>query len=290
MFKGAGVAIVTPFRDGKFDKKSYEKLIQFQIQNGTRALIVLGTTGEATTVNFEEKVEVISTAVAKTNKRIPIIVGVGTNSTEDSIKNAIQAEELGADGILLVTPYYNKCTNNGMIAHFTAVANATKLPVILYNVPSRTAVNIPPEVNLAMSKVKNVIGVKEASGNISQVLEIKRLVPEDYMIYSGNDDQVIPIYACGGHGVISVASNIIPREMQDMCEAFMNGNVEEALRLQLEYKKLIDLLFSEVNPIPIKAALSEMKYIEDELRLPLTPMEEKNRIKLIQEMKRFNII
>lgn len=290
MFKGAGVAIVTPFIDGIFDKEAYERLIEFQIENGTQALIVLGTTGEATTISFEEKVEVISAAIAKTNKRIPIIVGVGTNSTEDSIKNAIQADELGADGILLVTPYYNKCTNNGLIAHFTAVANATELPVILYNVPSRTAVNIPPEVNLAMSRVKNVIGVKEASGNISQVLEIKRIVPENYMIYSGNDDQVIPVYACGGHGVISVASNIIPREMQDMCEAFMNGNVEEALRLQLEYKKLIDLLFTEVNPIPVKAALNEMKYIEDELRLPLTPMEEKNRIKLIQEMKRFNII
>ena len=177
-----------------------------------------------------------------------------------------------------------------MIAHFTKVANSTKLPVILYNVPGRTSVNIPPEVNLAMSKVENVIGVKEASGNISQILEIKRLVPEDYLIYSGNDDQVIPIYACGGSGVISVASNVIPREMQDMCEAFMNGDVDKALKMQLEYKKFIDLLFSEVNPIPVKAALAEMKYIEDELRLPLTSMEEKNRIKLIQEMKRLDII
>lgn len=290
MFKGAGVAIVTPFKDGKFDKEAYEKLIEFQIENGTQALIVLGTTGEATTINSAEKAEVISTAVAKTNKRIPIIVGVGSNCTESAIENTKQAEELGADGLLLVTPYYNKCTNNGMIAHFTAVANATRLPVILYNVPGRTAVNIPPEVNLAMSKVENVIGVKEASGNISQILEIKRLVPEDYMIYSGNDDQVIPIYACGGHGVISVASNIIPKEMQDMCEAYMNGEVDKALRLQLEYKKLIDLLFIEVNPIPVKAALAEMKYIEDELRLPLTPMEEKSRIKLIQEMKRYSII
>lgn len=289
MFKGAGVAIVTPFRDGKFDKEAYEGLIEFQIQNKTQALIVLGTTGEASTLSYEERAEVIKTAVEKNAKRIPIIVGTGSNCTATAVKYTKQAEELGADGILLVTPYYNKCTNKGMIEHFTEVAKNTKLPVILYNVPSRTAVNIPPDVIVSMSKVENVIGVKEASGNISQILEIKRLVPEDFMIYSGNDDQVIPIYACGGHGVISVASNVIPKEMQEMCEAFMEGNLDEALRLQLEYKKFIDLLFSEVNPIPVKAALAEMRYIEDELRLPLTSMEESNKIKLIQEMKRLNL-
>jgi len=290
MFKGAGVALVTPFRNGKFDKEAYERLIDFQLENKTQALIVLGTTGEASTLSKEEKAEVITTAVERVNKRIPVIVGVGSNSTELAIENTKQAESLGADGLLLVTPYYNKCTNNGLIEHFTAVAKATSLPIILYNVPGRTSVNIPPEVNLSMSRVENVIGVKEASGNISQVLEIKRLVPKDYMIYSGNDDQVVPILASGGHGVISVASNIIPKEMQEMCEAFMEGRVERALELQLEYKKLIDLLFSEVNPIPVKAALSEMNMIENELRLPLTPMEEKNKIKLIQEMKRFNLI
>ena len=290
MFKGAGVALVTPFKDGKFDKEAYERLIDFQIENKTQALIVLGTTGEASTISKVEKADIITTAVERANKRIPVIVGVGSNSTELAIENTKQAESLGADGLLLVTPYYNKCTNDGLIAHFTAVANSTKLPIILYNVPGRTGVNMPPEVNLSMSRVENVIGVKEASGNISQVLEIKRLVPKDYMIYSGNDDQVVPILASGGHGVISVASNIIPREMQDMCEAFMDGDVEKALNLQLEYKKLIDLLFSEVNPIPVKAALAEMKYIENELRLPLTPMGDKNKIKLIQEMKRFNLI
>ena len=290
MFKGAGVALVTPFKDGKFDKEAYERLIDFQIENKTQALIVLGTTGEASTISKVEKADIITTAVERANKRIPVIVGVGSNSTELAIENTKQAESLGADGLLLVTPYYNKCTNDGLIAHFTAVANSTKLPIILYNVPGRTGVNMPPEVNLSMSRVENVIGVKEASGNISQVLEIKRLVPKDYMIYSGNDDQVVPILASGGHGVISVASNIIPREMQDMCEAFMEGDVEKALNLQLEYKKLIDLLFSEVNPIPVKAALAEMKYIENELRLPLTPMGDKNKIKLIQEMKRFNQI
>lgn len=290
MFKGAGVAIVTPFKDGKFDTEAYERLIDFQIENGTRALIVLGTTGEASTLNYEEREEVIKTAIEKNAKRIPIIVGTGSNCTDTAVKYTKQAEELGADGILIVTPYYNKCTNKGMIAHFTAVANATKLPVILYNVPGRTAVNIPPDVIVAMSKVENVIGIKEASGNISQVLEIKRLVPEDFMIYSGNDDQVIPIYACGGHGVISVASNVIPKEMQQMCEAFMNGDAIEALRLQLKYKRFIDLLFSEVNPIPVKAALAEMGYIENELRLPLTPMEEANKNKLVEEMRELNLI
>ena len=290
MFKGAGVAIVTPFKNGEFDKESYEKLIEFQIENKTQALIVLGTTGEATTISFEEKEEIIRTAVSKVNKRIPVIIGTGSNCTDTAIKSTIQAEELGADGILLVTPYYNKCTNKGMISHFTEVAKSTKLPIILYNVPGRTGVNIPPEVILEMIKVENIVGVKEASGNISQILEIKRLVPKDFMIYSGNDDQIIPIYACGGHGVISVASNVIPKEIQEMCEAFMSGDVEEALRLQLDYKKFIDLLFCEVNPIPVKAALHEMKYIENELRLPLTPMEESTRNKLVYEMKKLNII
>ena len=290
MFKGAGVAIVTPFKDGKFDKEAYENLIEFQIENNTQAIIVLGTTGEATTINAEERGEIVSTAVAKIQKRVPVIIGTGGNCTSTSIEYTKQAEELGADGVLVVTPYYNKCTNRGMIENFTAIANSTKLPVILYNVPSRTAVNIPPEVVVEMAKLDNVVGIKEASGNISQILEIKRLVPEDFMIYSGNDDQVVPIYACGGHGVISVASNVIPKEMQEMCEAFMNGDPAEALRIQLHYKGFIDLLFCEVNPIPVKAALHEMKYIENELRLPLTQMEANTREKLVEEMKRLNIL
>lgn len=290
MFNGAGVAIVTPFNEGKIDFEAFEKLIDFQIENNTQALIVLGTTGEASTQTFEEREKLISTAIERAGGRIPVIVGTGSNSTQVAIENTKQAENLGADGILLVTPYYNKCTQKGLIEHFTAVANVTSLPVILYNVPSRTGVNIAPETVLAMSKVKNVVAVKEASGNISQILEIKRLVPKDFKIYSGNDDQVVPIYACGGHGVISVSSNVIPKEMQHMCQAFMDGNVEEALRIQLLYKKFIDLLFCEVNPIPVKAALNAMGYIKNELRLPLTSMEEPNRIKLVDEMKKLGII
>ncbi|MBU5675577.1 4-hydroxy-tetrahydrodipicolinate synthase [Alkaliphilus sp. MSJ-5] len=290
MFNGAGVAIVTPFNEGKIDFEAFEKLIDFQIENNTQALIVLGTTGEASTQTFEEREKLISTAIERVGGKIPVIVGTGSNSTQVAIENTKQAENLGADGILLVTPYYNKCTQKGLIEHFTTVANVTSLPVILYNVPSRTGVNIAPETVLAMSKVKNVVAVKEASGNISQILEIKRLVPKNFKIYSGNDDQVVPIYACGGHGVISVSSNVIPKEMQHMCQAFMDGNVEEALRIQLLYKKFIDLLFYEVNPIPVKAALNAMGYIKNELRLPLTSMEESNRIKLVDEMKKLSII
>lgn len=237
MFKGAGVAIVTPFKEGEFHKEAYENLIEFQIENNTQAIIVLGTTGEATTIGLEEREEIIRTAVEKVNKRVPVIVGTGSNCTNTAIEYTKRSEELGADGVLVVTPYYNKCTNKGMIEHFTVIANSTKLPVILYNVPGRTAVNIPPEVVVEMVKVENIVGIKEASGNIGQILEIKRLVPENFMIYSGNDDQIVPIYACGGHGVISVASNVIPKEVQEMCEAFMKGNPGEALRLQLEYKK-----------------------------------------------------
>jgi len=290
MFNGAGVAIVTPFKEGKIDFESFEKLIDFHLANNTQALIVLGTTGEASTQTFKEREELISIAVERVAGRIPVIIGTGSNSTQVALDNTKQAEALGADGILLVTPYYNKCTQNGLIEHFTIIANSTNLPVILYNVPSRTGVNIEPQTVATMSKLENVVAVKEASANISQVLEVKRLVPEDFKIYSGNDDQVVPVYACGGHGVISVSANVIPKEMQEMCEAFENGNIGEALRIQLLYKKFIDLLFCEVNPIPVKATLNAMGYIEDELRLPLTSMEESNKNKLLDEMKKVNII
>ncbi len=290
MFKGAGVAIVTPFKEGKVDFESYEKLIDFQLQNNTQALIVLGTTGEASTQTFEEREKIISLSVKKVAGKIPVIIGTGSNSTQKSIEHTKQAEDLGADGVLLVTPYYNKCTQKGLIKHYTEIANSTSLSVILYNVPSRTGVNIEPETVAELSKVENIVAVKEASGNISQILEIKRLVPEDFRIYSGNDDQIVPIYACGGSGVISVSSNVIPKQMQQMCEAFMSGNVEKALKMQVLYKKFLNLLFCEVNPIPVKAALNAMGYIENELRLPLTPMEENNKSKLIEEMKKLTII
>ncbi|HZX21849.1 MAG TPA: 4-hydroxy-tetrahydrodipicolinate synthase [Clostridia bacterium] len=290
MFNGSGVAIVTPFSGGEVDFESFEKLIDFHLENGTQALIVLGTTGEAATQTFEERGKLVSMAVEKARGRIPVIIGTGANYTRVAVDYTKQAEALGADGVLVVTPYYNKATQNGLIEHYTMIANATTLPVILYNVPGRTGVNLEAKTVAALSKVENIIGVKEASGNIGQVLEIKRLVPENFKIYSGNDDQIVPIYACGGNGVISVCANAIPGQTQQMCRAFMDGDVKEALRLQLLYKHFINLLFCEVNPIPIKAALNAMGYIKDELRLPLTSMEESNRSKLLDEMKRLNII
>ncbi|SCY02204.1 4-hydroxy-tetrahydrodipicolinate synthase [Alkaliphilus peptidifermentans] len=290
MFNGSGVAIVTPFKGAQIDIEAYKKLIAFHLENKTQALIVLGTTGEASTISHNERELLIKTAIEKAGGKIPVIVGTGSNSTEATINYTKEAEQLGADGVLVVTPYYNKATQKGLIAHYTEIAKSTKLPVILYNVPSRTGVNILPETVAELAKVENIIAIKEASGNISQILEVKRLTPNTFKIYSGNDDQVIPIYSCGGHGVISVSANIIPGEMQEMCRAFMEGRVDDALNLQLKYKKLIDCLFIEVNPIPVKAALHEMKYIENQLRLPLTMMEEENFKKLKNEMKAQNII
>ncbi|HZK57660.1 MAG TPA: 4-hydroxy-tetrahydrodipicolinate synthase [Clostridia bacterium] len=290
MFNGSGVAIVTPFSGGEIDFESFEGLIDFHLENGTQALIVLGTTGEAATQSFEEREKLVGIAVERAGGRIPVIVGTGANYTRVAVDYTRQAETLGADGVLVVTPYYNKATQNGLIEHYTMIANSTTLPVVLYNVPGRTGVNLEAKTVATLSKVENIIGVKEAGGNIGQVLEIKRLVSEDFKIYSGNDDQIVPIYACGGHGVISVCANAIPNQTQQMCKAFMDGDVEEALRLQLLYKHFINLLFCEVNPIPIKAALNAMGYIKDELRLPLTSMEESNRSNLLDEMKRLNIV
>ena len=290
MFNGSGVAIVTPFTNGEVDIEKFKSLIDFHLKNNTQALIVLGTTGEATTIDGKEKELIIKTAVQHVNKKIPVIIGTGSNSTLTSIKYTKKAEELGADGALVVTPYYNKATQPGLIRHYTEIANSTKLPIILYNVPGRTCVNIEPETVAELAKIENIIGIKEACGDMSQILEIKRLVPADFKVYSGNDDNVVPICACGGNGVISVAANILPAEFQRMCELFFEGNLKGALELQLKYKRLVDLLFIEVNPIPIKAAVSVMGYIENELRLPLTSIEENNMILLVEEMKRLQII
>lgn len=290
MFNGSAVAIVTPFKEGKVDIKAFKNLIQFQLDNDTQALIVLGTTGEASTLIHEEREIIIKTAINIVNKKIPVIVGTGSNSTALAIEYTKQAENLGADGLLIVTPYYNKCTQKGLIEHYQEIAGTTSLPIIVYNVPGRTGLNIQANTVAELANIENIIGVKEASGNIAQVLEIKRLVPEDFKIFSGNDDNILPVYACGGHGVISVMANVIPKETQAMCKAFEKGNIKEAIRLQILYKNLINLLFIEVNPIPTKAALGAMGYIENQLRLPLTPMEDENQQKLIEEMKKLQII
>ncbi|MEN1759634.1 4-hydroxy-tetrahydrodipicolinate synthase [Anoxynatronum sibiricum] len=290
MFKGAGVAILTPFKNGEVDLESYGQLVDFQLEKGIQCLVVLGTTGEASTLNEAEREAMVHLTVKRAKGKVPVIVGAGSNNTAIAVKYAKQAEALGADGVLVVTPYYNKATQNGLVAHFTAVAEAVDVPVVLYNVPSRTGVNIEPATVALLAEVKNIVGIKEASGNISQVLEMKRLVPADFMIWSGNDDNILPIYSVGGHGVISVMANMIPGETQAMCEAFMAGHIEEAIQLQVKTKKLFNLLFMEVNPIPIKAALYLMGMMANELRLPLTPMEPANMEQLKQEMLRLNII
>lgn len=290
MFNGAGVAIVTPFIGEEVDFKAFEGLVDFHLENDTQALIVLGTTGEASTQSMEEREELIKLSVERVNKKIPVIIGVGTNDNKTTLDNVAQAERLGADGLLVVTPYYNKATQKGLIEHFTKIANSTELPILLYNVPSRTCMNIDANTTIELSKIENIVGIKEASGNMNQILEVRRKTDENFKIYSGNDDQILCVYACGGNGVISVVSNIIPKETQAICQAFMDGNMKEALGLQLEYKRLIDLMFCEVNPIPVKAALCKMGYIEDNLRLPLTSMEEENLNILLEEMKNMDII
>lgn len=290
MFKGTGVAIVTPFKNDAVDLEAYGKLLDFHMDNSIQCMVTLGTTGEASVLTEEERNQVIALTVEKCNGRIPVVVGVGSNNTAIAKKYAQTAEALGADGVLLVTPYYNKCTQKGLVEHFRTVAEATHLPVIAYNVPGRTGVNIEPATVAKLAAIDNVVGIKEASGNISQVLEIKRLVPEDFMIWSGNDDNILPIYSVGGHGVISVMGNMIPAETQAMCQAFMEGRVQEAIDLQVKTKKLFNLLFCEVNPIPIKAALAMMGMIENELRLPLTSMDEGKAAELRQEMVNLGIL
>ncbi|SFH54486.1 4-hydroxy-tetrahydrodipicolinate synthase [Tindallia magadiensis] len=290
MFKGTGVALITPFKEGEIDLESYKNLIDFQIENDCQCLVVLGTTGEAATLNDEEKKQIITMAINHVNKRIPVLVGTGNNNTSVAIDHSKKAEALGADGVLVVTPYYNKATQKGLIAHFEAIAKSISIPLVLYNVPGRTGINMEPETVEKLSQIENIIGIKEASGNISQVLEIKRLVSEDFLILSGNDDNILPIYAIGGHGVISVMANVIPRETEEMCRSFSEGNIKKAIELQVKYKKLFNHLFSEVNPIPVKAAMALMNKINNELRLPLTSMEDDKMDELKKEMKTLNII
>lgn len=286
LFKGCGTAIATPFDENGVNIEEFKKLVESQIENNVDAIIVCGTTGEASTMTKEEKIDVIKCAIETSNKRIPIIVGTGSNNTMQAIENSKLAESLGADGLLVVTPYYNKCTQSGLIAHFKAIAESVSIPIILYSVASRTGVNILPETCLALSKVPNIVAIKEASGNISQIAEIARLCGDDLNIYSGNDDQIIPVLSVGGIGVISVLSNVRPQLTHDIVQNYLNGNVEKARQLQLNSLPLIKLLFSEVNPIPVKAALNILGYNFGEPRLPLTPITDKNFELLKQELSK----
>ncbi len=283
IFEGAGVAIVTPFyENGEINFEQLEKLIDFQIENSTDAIIICGTTGEASTMCDEEHLECIKVAVDRVNGRVPVIAGTGSNDTRHGIELTKNAKKLGADATLQVTPYYNKATQKGLIEHFTAIGRATDLPMILYSVPSRTGVNITPQTAYELSKLDFVAGIKEASGNISQVAQIAALCGDRLPIYSGNDDQIIPILSLGGKGVISVLSNVAPKATHDMVRLYLDGEHEKALQLQLDFLPLVAALFSEVNPIPVKQALNLMGWEAGPCRLPLTSLEPQNEAKLKQ--------
>ena len=285
LFKGCGTALITPFTNDGVDFEELRKLIEFQILEGIDSLIICGTTGESSTMSLEEKKSVIEFSIKIANGRVPIIVGTGGNNTKDVINLSKYAESVGADGLLLVTPYYNKTTQNGLIAHFTEVSKSVSLPIILYNVPSRTGLNIEPETCLELSKTPNIVGIKEASGNISQVAKIANLCQDNLAIYSGNDDQIVPILSLGGLGVISVLSNIYPKYVHDLVMDYLTGNWQKATASQVYAIPLINALFSEVNPIPIKYAVSKIGFKAGLPRLPLVELSDKNKEKIDHLMK-----
>ncbi len=290
VFTGAATAIITPFKNNKVDYESFERLINWQIDEGIDALVVCGTTGEASTLTDDEHREVIKFAVEVVDGRVPVIAGTGSNDTDYAIDMTKFACEVGADAVLVVTPYYNKATQKGLIKSFTAIADASTKPVILYNVPSRTGCNILPATAAALAEHDNIVAIKEASGNISQIAALARAVGDKMDIYSGNDDQIVPILALGGKGVISVLSNPMPRATSKMCHDFLEGNIAESRKSQLELLPFIDALFCEVNPIPVKAAMAEMGFCENSLRLPLTEMEDEHKEKMVRIMKDLNLI
>ena len=280
LFTGVGTAIATPFNSNGINIPAFEKLLSFQLLNSVDSIVVCGTTGEASTMSDDEKSSVIKCAVDFVDRKVPIIVGCGSNDTNKAIFNAKMAESLGADGLLVVTPYYNKCTQSGLIKHYSKIAESVSIPIILYNVPSRTGVNIEPETCFELSKVSNIVAIKEASGNISQVAKISGLCNDNLFIYSGNDDQVIPILSLGGIGVISVLSNIKPLETHNMVTSFFDGNLSASKNLQLGLLPLISALFCEVNPIPVKYALNILGFDFGVPRLPLSELSSKNKLLL----------
>lgn len=292
IFKGSGVAIVTPMHEnGEVDYGQYAKLLEFQIANGTDAIIACGTTGESSTLTHEEHLEVIRYCVEVVAGRVPVVAGTGSNCTETAVYLSREAEKLGADALLLVSPYYNKATQNGLYAHYKAVADSVKLPILLYNVPSRTGCNILPETVVQLCRdVKNIVGVKEASGNIGQIARLAALAGGDVDIYSGNDDQIVPIMSLGGQGVISVLANVAPRQTHEICQAYLDGDVKKSLQLQLDAMELCEALFCEVNPIPVKKALSLMGMGGGALRMPLSEMEPANVQRLEKAMKNYGLL
>ena len=292
VFTGAGVAIVTPFKDnGEVDYEKFAEMVEYQIENGTDAIIVCGTTGESSTLTHEEHLDVIRYCVEKVNGRIPVIAGTGSNCTDTAVYLSTEAEKYGVDGLLLVTPYYNKATKKGLYQHFKAVADSVKVPVILYNVPSRTGCNIAPETVVKLcTEVENIVGVKEASGNLSQIVKLMSLADGKVDLYSGNDDQITPLLALGGKGVISVLSNVAPRQTHEICAKFFAGDVAGSCAEQLRAIPLCNALFCEVNPIPVKKALNLQGRGAGILRMPLCEMEEENAVKLEKAMKDYGIL
>ncbi len=292
IFKGAGVAITTPFKaDGSIDYDTFKEQIEYQIANKTDAIIVCGTTGEASCLSHEEHLDAIKFCVEVVNKGIPVVAGTGSNCTETAIYLSQEAEKYGVDGLLVVTPYYNKATQKGLIEHYTAIAESVNVPIIMYNVPSRTGCNILPATAAKLCKnVKNIVGIKEASGNISQVAKVAQLCGDDIDIYSGNDDQIVPLLSLGGIGVISVLSNIAPEQTHEICQSFFDGDVKKSCELQLKAIDLVDALFCEVNPIPVKKAIELQKRDTGVLRRPLTEMSEENAKVLENAMKEYGVL
>ena len=289
VFTGAGVAIVTPFHeDFSINYEAFAELIEYQIANSTDAIIVMGTTGESATTTIEEHIEAIRFCIEKVNKRVPVVAGTGSNATDTAIYLSAEAEKFGADGLLVVTPYYNKATQNGLYKHFKMIADSVKIPIIMYNVPSRTGCNLLPETVIRLcNDVENIVGIKEASGNISQITKLFALADGKVDVYSGNDDQIVPILAYGGKGVISVLSNVAPKQTHDICKLYFDGKVEESAALQLKAIPLVDALFCEVNPIPVKKGVELMGFAAGPLRMPLTEIEPAHEELLKKEMKAF---
>lgn len=285
VFKGVATALITPLTENGIDFDAFGRLIDWQIEEGINALVVCGTTGEASTLTDDEHRAAISFAVERAHGRVPIIAGTGSNDTAYALELTKHACEAGADAILVTTPYYNKATQKGLIKMYTAIADESSVPVILYNVPSRTGVNIEPATYQALADHPNIVAIKEANGNISKIVETMSLVHNKLDLYSGNDDQIVPLMSLGGIGVISVISNLLPRETVELTNRYFAGDVKGAAELQYKYHYLIDALFCEVNPIPVKAAMAAMGYCEDYLRLPLTPMEDATREKLLKAMR-----
>ena len=290
IFTGAAVAIVTPFNENGINFEELKRLIDFNIDNGTDAIVIAGTTGESSTMSDEEHKEAIRFTVEYVKKRIPVIAGTGSNDTAYAVELSKYAESVGVDGILVVTPYYNKATQSGLVKHFTYIADRVNVPMILYNVPSRTGVNILPETYVELAKHPRIVATKEASGDLSQVAKIKALCGDNLDIYSGNDDQIVPILSLGGKGVISVLSNVMPKEAHEICSLYFEGKIEESAKMQTDYLDLINNLFIEVNPIPVKTALGLMGYNVGNLRMPLFAMEGKNLETLKDSLKEYGLI